>query len=103
MLFSYQVQSKLERASLTANDINTLRDGYRPVARCGAILFFVLSDMAGVSPMYQYSLSDYMRVFAYTLHKALPDTILSKRLTNIIGTLTKSIYNYGCMGKWKKM
>jgi dynein heavy chain len=53
--------------------------------------------------MYQYSLSAYMGVFAYSLWKAVPDTILSKRLRNIINTLSKNVYDYGCMGEWKKM
>lgn len=102
-MFCFQVKSNLELASVTAKDIDKLRDEYRPVAKHGAILFFVLSDMAGVSSMYQYSLSAYMGVFAYSLWKAVPDTILSKRLRNIINTLSKNVYDYGCMGEWKKM
>lgn len=53
---------KLELAAATTKDIETLRDGYRPVAKRGSILFFVLSDMAGVNSMYQYSLSSYLDV-----------------------------------------
>ncbi|KAJ9576559.1 hypothetical protein L9F63_025546 [Diploptera punctata] len=75
---------KLELAITTAADIDKLRDGYRPVAKRGAILFFVLTDMAGVNSMYQYSLSAYMGVFAYSLRKALPDTVLARRLNNIM-------------------
>jgi dynein heavy chain len=97
------VKSNLELASVTAKDIDKLRDRYRPVAKHGAVLFSILSDMAGVSSMYQYSLSAYMVVFADSLQKALPDTDLTKRLRNIISTLTKNVYDYGCTGKWKKM
>lgn len=53
---------KLELAEATTKDIEKLRDGYRPVAKRGSILFFVLSDMAGVNTMYQYSLSSYLDV-----------------------------------------
>jgi dynein heavy chain len=93
-----EVSDKLILADETARDINKLRDGYRPVSRRGAILFFVLSDMAGVNAMYQYSLASYLEVFAYSLRKALPHTILVKRLSNIINTLTKNVYDYGCTG-----
>jgi dynein heavy chain len=48
--------------------------------------------------MYQYSLASYLEVFAYSLRKALPHTILVKRLSNIINTLTKNVYDYGCTG-----
>jgi dynein heavy chain len=93
------VTRKLNLASVTAKDIEKLRDGYRPAAERGAILFFVLLDMARVNPMYQYSLSAYKGVFVHCLRKAVPDTILSKRLTNIVTTLTKAVYDYGCMGE----
>lgn len=53
---------KLQLALVTTQDIEILRDGYRPVAKRGSILFFVLSDMAGVNAMYQYSLSSYLDV-----------------------------------------
>lgn len=97
-----EVTHKLELAQETAKDIDKLRDGYRSVAKRGAILFFVLSDMAGVNPMYQYSLSSYLEVFAYSLRKALPHTILGRRLDNIINTLTKNVYDYGCTGIFEK-
>jgi dynein heavy chain, axonemal len=57
-----QVMEKLALAEATTKDIEKLRDGYRPVAKRGSILFFVLSDMAGVNTMYQYSLSSYLDV-----------------------------------------
>lgn len=97
-----EVSQKLELAQETGKDIDKLRDGYRSVAKRGAILFFVLSDMAVVNPMYQYSLSSYLEVFAYSLRKALPHTMLSRRLMNIINTLTKNVYDYGCTGIFEK-
>ncbi|VVD00171.1 unnamed protein product [Leptidea sinapis] len=66
-----QVMEKLELAEATTKDIEKLRDGYRPVAKRGSILFFVLSDMAGVSTMYQYSLSSYLDVRIFERHKLL--------------------------------
>lgn len=97
-----EVSAKLTLAAETAVDIEILRDGYRSVAKRGATLFFVLSDMAAVSPMYQYSLNSYLGVFAFSLRKAVPDAQLHKRLNNIIGTLTKNVYDYGCTGIFEK-
>lgn len=94
-----QVSEKLKLAEKTALDIDRLRDGYRPAARRGAILFFVLSEMALVNSMYQYSLSAFLDVFGLSLKKSLPDSILLKRLRNIMDTLTFNIYNYGCTGE----
>ena len=90
---------KLKLAEKTTKEIEELRDGYRPAARRGAVLFFVLADMAAINSMYQYSLSSYLEVFDYSLRKSLPDTHLAKRLKNIMDTLTLNVYNYACTGK----
>ncbi|XP_075256614.1 dynein axonemal heavy chain 10-like [Convolutriloba macropyga] len=97
-----EVMDKLTEAVRTSADIEKLRDGYRPAAKRGAILFFVLSDMATVSPMYQYSLANYLEVFKISLKKSIPDSILEKRLRNIIDTLTYNVYNYACTGLFEK-
>ncbi|KAG7199558.1 hypothetical protein KM043_014169 [Ampulex compressa] len=97
-----EVMTKLFLADVTATDINNLRNGYRSVAKRGAILFFVLADMAAVNPMYQYSLVSYVEVFIYSLRKALPDPTLAKRLQNIIPMLTKNVYDYGCTGIFER-
>ncbi|VFV23646.1 dynein heavy chain axonemal [Lynx pardinus] len=97
-----EVSEKLKLAEKTALDIDRLRDGYRPAARRGAILFFVLSEMALVNSMYQYSLIAFLDVFGLSLKKSLPDSILMKRLKNIMDTLTFNIYNYGCTGLFER-
>uniref|UniRef100_A0A3Q3MNV8 Dynein axonemal heavy chain 10 n=1 Tax=Mastacembelus armatus TaxID=205130 RepID=A0A3Q3MNV8_9TELE len=97
-----EVFEKLKLAEKTSMDIDKLRDGYRPAAKRGAILFFALTEMALVNSMYQYSLASYLEVFDFSLHKSLPDAVLSQRLKNIMNTLTYSVYNYGCTGLFER-
>ncbi|CAG5923192.1 unnamed protein product [Menidia menidia] len=97
-----EVFEKLKLAQKMSMDIDKLRDGYRPAAKRGAILFFVLTDMALVSSMYQYSLASYLEVFNFSLQKSLPNSDLHRRLENIINTLTYSVYNYGCTGLFER-
>ncbi|KAM4616801.1 dynein axonemal heavy chain 10 [Polymixia lowei] len=97
-----EVFEKLKLAEKTSVDIDKLRDGYRPAAKRGAVLFFVLAEMALVNSMYQYSLASYLGVFDLSLRKSLPDSILPKRLKNIMDTLTHNIYNYGCTGLFER-
>ncbi|XP_050408300.1 dynein axonemal heavy chain 10 [Patella vulgata] len=97
-----EVSEKLKLGAKTAIDIEKLRDGYRPAAKRGAILFFVLAEMSLVNTMYQYSLASYLDVFEFSLKKSLPDSILHKRLKNIMETLTHNVYNYGCTGIFEK-
>uniref|UniRef100_A0A8C3AFQ3 Dynein heavy chain ATP-binding dynein motor region domain-containing protein n=1 Tax=Cyclopterus lumpus TaxID=8103 RepID=A0A8C3AFQ3_CYCLU len=95
-----ETKSKASEVSLkTSVAIDELRDSYRPAAKRGAILFFVLTEMALVNSMYQYSLASYLEVFDFSLRRSLPDSALLKRLKNIMTTLTYSVYNYGCTGK----
>uniref|UniRef100_A0A3P8UAE7 Dynein axonemal heavy chain 10 n=1 Tax=Amphiprion percula TaxID=161767 RepID=A0A3P8UAE7_AMPPE len=97
-----EVFEKLQLAENTSMDIDKLRDGYRPAAKRGAILFFALTEMALVNNMYQYSLASYLEVFDYSLRKSLQDSVLHKRLENIMNTLTYSVYNYGCTGLFER-
>ena len=64
-LYIIQVFEKLKLAEVTSKEIEEVRDGYRPAARRGAVLFFVLSEMAAINSMYQYSLSSYLEVSRY--------------------------------------
>ncbi|XP_069379878.1 dynein axonemal heavy chain 10 isoform X1 [Paralichthys olivaceus] len=97
-----EVFEKLKLAEKTSVDIDKLRDCYRPAAKRGAILFFVLTEMAQVNSMYQYSLASYLQVFDFSLRKSLPDSVLPQRLKNIMTTLTYSVYNYGCTGLFER-
>ncbi|NXA03996.1 DYH10 protein, partial [Sapayoa aenigma] len=97
-----EVIEKLKLAATTAADIDGVRDGYRPAAKRGAILFSVLAEMALVNIMYQFSLVSFLEVFAFSLRKSMPSPILPKRLKNIMDTLTLNTYNYGCTGLFEK-
>ena len=96
------VTAKLNLAVETAADLDVTRNGYRPAAQRGSNLFFVLADMATVNAMYQYSLGAYLGVFKFSLRKAIPDILLHRRLQNILKTLTKNVYEYGCTGIFEK-
>ncbi len=94
---------KLQEAEKTAKEIEIVRDGYRPAARRGAVLFFVLADLSAINPMYQYSLNSYLEVFDHSLKKSLPDSHLAKRLRNIINALSLNVYHYACTGQYHCM
>lgn len=85
-----EVTAKLILAESTSKDIDETRNGYRPAAQRGALLFFVLANMSVVNVMYQYSLVAYLTVFRGALKKALPEVELENRLKNILTTLTKN-------------
>jgi len=97
-----EVEEKLKQGAITAKEINEIRNGYRPAAKRGAILFFVLSEMSAIDMMYQYSLSAYLEVFDKSLQRSIPDSFLETRLQNIIDELTINIYNYATTGLFER-
>ena len=42
------------------------------------------------------------KVFVQSLRKALPDPALPRRLANVVRTLTRSVYDYGCTGIFER-
>jgi dynein heavy chain len=97
-----EIAQKLLLANQTSIEVEQSRDAYRPVAKCGAILFFVISELPILNPMYEYSLNAFLEVFDLSLSKSRPDPVLSKRLNKIIETLKYSVYTYVCTGLFER-
>lgn len=49
--------------------IDEARLGYKPVARHVAVLFFNISELANIEPMYQYSLVWFVNLFEDAIRK----------------------------------
>ena len=43
-----------------------------------------------------------MGVFAFSVRKALPDTVLTRRLNNMVKMITSNVYDYACTGIFEK-
>ncbi len=97
-----EIASKLAASKQTALDVEQSRDAYRPIAKCGAILYFVMSGLSAISPMYEYSLRSFYEVFHGSLEKSKPDGILVKRLSKIADYLKYAVYSYTCTGLFER-
>lgn len=62
-------QNKVESAEITQIDIDNTRALYIPVAVRAQILFFCLSDLSNVDPMYQYSLEWFIQIFISSIRE----------------------------------
>ena len=60
---SEEISAKQEIASKTETMIDETRNGYKPVAKHSSILFFCISDLANIDPMYQYSLTWFINLY----------------------------------------
>lgn len=60
---SAEIIDNLQETTLIEEEINNSRDLYTIVAIRGTVLYFVVSDLAGIDPMYQYSLGYFKNLF----------------------------------------
>ena len=99
---SVEITAAIENAKITKMEIDKDRMAYQPAALRGSILFFAMSGLSAISSMYEYSLSNYLRVFRQSLKDARKDNMIVTRVKNIIEKLTMNIYNYTCLGIFER-
>ncbi|KAG5494118.1 hypothetical protein JKF63_01953 [Porcisia hertigi] len=98
-----EVEQKLHQAQETARTTEESRQQYRPAAKRGAVLYFIISQLSAINSMYEYSLSAFLYdVFGYSITKSDASFEIQDRLRNIIQTLTYNLYTYVCMGIFAK-
>merc|ERR1719174_2571497 len=85
---------ELVGAQDTRKAINLKREQYRPVAERGAVLYFSVVDMSHVNVMYQTSLKQFLQLFIQSMNESEKSNLLTKRVENIIETMTYLVYRY---------
>ncbi|XP_044928668.1 dynein axonemal heavy chain 3 isoform X4 [Mustela putorius furo] len=101
-LLSEEISEKQEIASVTETQIDETRMGYKPVAVHSATIFFCISDLANIEPMYQYSLTWFINLYVHSLAESSKSEELNLRIEYIIGHFTLSIYNNVCRSLFEK-
>jgi dynein heavy chain len=99
---SIAIGERMAEAEKTADMINENREYYRPVARRGSVLYFVIADLALIDPMYQYSLEFFARLFNRRLDKSAKSEVLEERINILITDVTAAFYGNICRGLFEK-
>uniref|UniRef100_A0A8C4W521 Dynein axonemal heavy chain 1 n=1 Tax=Gopherus evgoodei TaxID=1825980 RepID=A0A8C4W521_9SAUR len=97
-----EIQAKVKIAEQTEKDIDITRLEYVPVAVRTQILYFCVSDLSNVDPMYQYSLEWFLNIFLSGISNSERADTLKKRIVNINNYLTFSLYSNVCRSLFEK-
>ena len=101
-VLSEEISEKQKIASITETEIDETRMGYRPVAEHSSTLFFCISELANIEPMYQYSLTWFINLYLQSIAQSTKSEDLAERIENIIQHFTLSIYNNVCRSLFEK-
>jgi len=93
---SNEISKKVAEAEETEKTIDETREKYRPVATQASVLFFCISDLATVDPMYQYSLAWFIMLFLRAINDAEKSEDVDTRLVTLNDTFMTSLYLNVC-------
>ncbi|KAI1890876.1 hypothetical protein AGOR_G00158120 [Albula goreensis] len=97
-----EIEAKVMVAEETEKDIDATRLEYVPVAVRTQILFFCVSDLSNVDPMYQYSLEWFLGIFLSGIANSEKADTVEQRIININEYFTFSLYSNVCRSLFEK-
>ncbi|XP_037811861.1 dynein beta chain, ciliary, partial [Lucilia sericata] len=93
-----EIEIKVNEARVTTLQIDEARNMYRAAAKRAAILYFVLSDLSRISPIYRFSLKSFMHVFRQAIVVAPQYRQYEKRVSSLVDSITCQTFYYALRG-----
>ncbi|XP_069937012.1 dynein axonemal heavy chain 3-like, partial [Cherax quadricarinatus] len=91
-VLSEEISAKEEVVQQTEQEIDAARGAYTPVAVHASVLFFCVSDMAAIEPMYQYSLGWFINLYLQSIRCSDTSEDVDSRIQLLNKYLTRAIF-----------
>ncbi|KAG1668463.1 hypothetical protein FOA52_005236 [Chlamydomonas sp. UWO 241] len=97
-----EVNQMLQIAEETAKKIEVTSQQYRPCSVRASVLYFVLNDLSGIDPMYQFSLDAYSDLFLLSIKNSPKSDVLADRIKALNDYHTYAVYKYTSRGLFER-
>ncbi|KAJ1518663.1 Dynein heavy chain 7, axonemal [Coelomomyces lativittatus] len=101
-VLSNEITEKQKISDETEKKIDETRDSYRLIAYYSAALFFCVTELVNIDPMYQYSLNWFIELYSSSISQSEKFTDIKKRLSTLEGHFTYSFYKNVCRSLFEK-